>query len=234
MGFNFNYSDENEYELYGNMVDEEINLYGLTIKLFKSDRIGIDEIFGEHQSIKVNNDTVFEFNVKLETTDGFVNPGDFFSKFGLSSTATLDMFISSINMLNVYPDLYDSKGYSDIIGDIIKLPNGKFMEITHFEDEMEGHNNMFVYADKKKIFKITTRTYTENRDELAGLDQEYEKIDLDKAFGIVDDAVAVQDVQATKTTAEIAVDTDGDGINDSFETKPKKPTHIKNNPFGDL
>jgi len=234
MGFNFNYNDENEYQLYGNMVHEEIELYGLTIKLFKSDRIGIDEIFGEHQSIKVNNDTIFEFNVKLEETDGFSAGGDFFSKFGLSSTATLDMFISSINMLIVYPDLYSSKGYSDIIGDLIKLPNGKFMEITHFEDELPGHNNMFVYADEKKIFKITTRAYTENRDELDGLDQEYEKIDLDMAFGIVDDVAVKQDVIAVKEIQEVPVDTDGDGINDSFATVQKKPTHIKNNPFGDL
>jgi len=76
------------------------------VKLFKTDRIGISHIFGEHQSIKVNNDTVFEFNVKLSESEGFINPGDFFSKFGLSSQSSVEMFISAETMETIYPDLY--------------------------------------------------------------------------------------------------------------------------------
>ena len=231
---NFNYNNHQEYKLYGNLVHEEIELYGLKILLFKTDRIGIDYIFGEHQSIKVNNDTVFEFNVKLGDDNGFINPGDFFSKFGLNSQATLDMFVSSISMEKAYPDLYNNKGYDDIMGDIIKLPNGKFMEITNFEDEVEGYNNMFTYAEEKKIFKLTVRTYTENRDELAGLEEEYEKIDLDKAFGIVEDEKIIIDNLATTEIIELPKDNNGDGIVDEIVTEPKKPVHTKHNPFGDL
>lgn len=234
MAFNFNYNDNKEYELYGKMLHEEIELYGLTVRYFKTDRIGIDHIFGEHQSIKVNNEDVFEFNVRLGDDTGFVNPGDFFSKFGLSSQATLDLYVSSVSMEKIHPDLYAGKGYDDIMGNLVKLPNGKFMEITGFEDEVEGYNNQFAYADKKKIYKLTVRTYTENHDDVSGLVDEYEKIDLDKAFNIAEEAKQEQDIDAITTVEETPVDNDGDGIVDEVVTTTVKPVVQKSNPFGEL
>lgn len=233
MGFNFNYNNSKEYEMFGNMVHEEINLYGLTVKYFKTDRIGVDSIFGEHQSIKVNNKDVFEFNVKLAEDSGFTNGGDFFGKFGLNSQASLTMYVSAKTMAKIHPDLYDGKGYDDILNNIIKLPNGKFMEITGFEDEVEGHNNMFTYADDKKIFKLTTRAYTQNRDELDGLSDEYERIDLDKAFGIAETAKQEQDLRATTEVQIVVTDVNNDGIPETVQV-PKVPLHVKKNPFGSL
>ena len=233
-GFNFNYNDGQEYELYANMVHEDIELYGLTVKYFKTDRIGIDNIFGEHQSIKVNDEDTFEFNVKLGEDGGFINPGDFFSKFGLSSQASLEMYFSAVTMERIHPDIYAGKGYDGIVGNLLKLPNGKFMEITNFEDEIEGYNNMFAYANEKKLFKINVKTYTENRDELDGLEHEYEKLDLDLAFGIADDIKSQQDTDAVKEIKEVPVDNDNDGIVDEIIEVPVKPINNRNNPFGDL
>lgn len=234
MGFNFNYNDNKEYELYGGMVHEEIELYGLTIKYFKTDRIGVDHIFGEHQSIKVDDTNLFEFNVKFTEESGFTNFGDFFDKFGLSSQASLELLVSSKSMEKIHPDLYEGKGYDEIMNNIIKLPNGKFMEITGFEDEVEGYNNMFAYAEKKKIFKLTVRTYTENRDQLDGLDEEYEKIDLNNAFNIVEETKQAQDIDAMTTVEETPVDLDNDGVVDEVVTTTVKPVVQKSNPFGEL
>lgn len=233
MAFNFNYNDNKEYEMFGRMVDEEINLYGLTVKYFKTSRIGVDHIFGEHQSIKVNNTDVFEFNVKLGEENGFTNGGDFFGKFGLNSQASLEMYVSAKTMAVIHPELYEGKGYDDILNNLIKLPNGKFMEVTAFEDEVEGYNNMFTYADEKKIFKLTTRAYTENRDELSGLDDEYEKIDLDNAFGIVEGVKQQQDIDATTEVQIVITDLNNDGTPEET-TIPKLPVHDKSNPFGTL
>ncbi len=234
MGFNFNYSDSKEYEMFGAMVHEEIDLYGLTIKYFKTDRINIHDIFGEHSHIKVNGEDTFEFSVKLEQ-DAFEMGGDMFSKFGVMSLATLNLYVSAKTMTEVHPDLYEGKGYDGIIGNLLKFPNGKFMEVTHFEDEVEGHNNLFVYADEKKIFKLTVRAYSQNRDELEGLDEEYETLDLEKAFNITDEDNADQNISASTTLKEKQRnEVDGELPEKEFSDTIKKPIVVKNNPFGDL
>jgi hypothetical protein len=236
LAFNFNYSDSKEYEMFGNMVDEEINLYGLSVRYFKTDRINIDRIFGENSHMKVNKD-YWDINVKLEQ-DSFDMGGDIFNKFGVMSLATLNLYISAKTMEIIHPELYDGKGYDGIYGNLIKLPNGKFMEVTNFEDEVEGYNNLFVYADTKKIFKLTVKTYSQNRDELDGLEEEVEKLDLEKAFNIADEQNVEQNVATTTTKKKIIEnEEDGKGKQGAVEydvNTTKKPIVVKKNPFGDL
>lgn len=235
MAFNFNYTEKKEYTMYGNMVHESIDLYGLPVRYYKTDRVSIDHIFGEHKSIKVDKD-VFDIKVKIDEAEGFTDFGDFFNKWGVQSQASINVFISRKTMDTIHPDLYETNGYDDIINNIIKLPSGKFMEVTHFEDELTGNNNLFAYSDDKKVFKLTLRAYTQNMDELDGLEEEVERLDLTAVFNDVQEDNDAIETEAVTEVQIVVTDEDNDGIPEFTETtkKPVVQKTTKKSPFGDL
>jgi len=197
---NFNYStDEShnpEYNLYGNITEEMINLYGINIKYLITAKINQDEIFGESQYIKVNNSNVFSFFIYPQDSTAFDGDDSIYSKFGLQNLDGMTIFISRNSFELVHSELVNKNQSVEInnipIGNLIIFNSNKIMEITGFELSSAdfGHNNVFDSKLTKNVYKLTLKSYIPNRDDYS----ETEDITTDyKDFGNLESEFNIKD-----------------------------------------
>ena len=77
-----------------------------------------------------------------------------------------------------------------MVGDLILLPSGKYLEITSIEHQVPGINNQFVKNYSKNVFLVRCKTYSYNHDESptqSDLDENIILNDkgLEQVFGII-------------------------------------------------
>jgi hypothetical protein len=164
---NFNSSQKPEYDLFRSTTNEFINLYGLECKYIKTDKINKDFTFGEYSHLAIDSQNIFSISLKLSNDESW-DGGNVFSKFGLSNLDTSDAFVSAITMETIHPNITNliGSGWDEIIGNLVVFPSGKIMEITNFNHEVQGSNNLFPFSDKKNIYKLTLKQYIANRDDI--------------------------------------------------------------------
>lgn len=184
---NFNISSKPEYNLYRDTSDEFIRLYGLECNYIITTKQNKDFIFGEYSHLKVDGDKVFKISLKLSNDETFGN-GNMFSKFGLQNLDTTEAIISSKTMDTIHPNIsnLNGSGWDEIIGNLIVFPSGKIMEVTSFNPEVQGINNLFPYSDKKNVYQLTLKQYVNNRDEIAQevKDEMPSFTNLEEIFGV--------------------------------------------------
>ena len=159
MGYNFNNYTE-EYSLFRDMTEEQIDLFGLEIKYVKSTNQNMDMIFGEFTHKKLKQDGVVSMFVLPENSEEF-DGMSVFGKFGFIQNETFNCFVSAKTLEKLG---YESPR-TQIVGDIIVLPNGKKFEVTFVEHEVKGMNNMFPYANQKNVYMMKTHIWNYNIDE---------------------------------------------------------------------
>lgn len=164
---NFNVNSAPEYNLYKSFTAEIINLYGIPVKYLITEKINQDIIFGEHSHIKIDNSSVYELYMLPGENDQWGGDNALFSKFGMQSLDSLTMFVSAESMEIIHPKITNKigKGWDFIIGNLVVLPNNKIMEVSGFEHEVVGNNNLFTYNDKKNVYSIALKSYIANRDD---------------------------------------------------------------------
>lgn len=158
---NLNYSHEPEYSLYNSLTNELISIYGVLAKYIVTEKVSVSEnTFGEWTSLKAENDDVFEVYLLPDTQETYQGQNIMFDQFGLGNFSTMDFFISEGDLHTIFPKWEESVGFNDMVSDLLLMPSGKVLEITHVEPLVEGVNNLFAYDDPKNTIKITTRNYT--------------------------------------------------------------------------
>ena len=172
---NFNYSTDdthnNEYDLFRSTTAEMINLYGIQIKYLITEKIQQDTIFGEHHSIKINNENVFEFFAKPEETENWGGESDIFSKFGLQNLDTMNIFVGRTDMEKIHPEIVNREGKVTIEklphGNLVVFDSNKIMEVTDMKltSDLFGNNNIFDSNLTKNVYKLTLKSYIANRDD---------------------------------------------------------------------
>lgn len=157
----------NEYNLFKNMTEEGINLYGIPVKYLITEKVNKDFIFGEWSHLKVNKDSVFEIYMLPVESESWSSQGDLFSKFGLQNLDTIQVIISVKTMEEIHPNIVNrtGKGFDWIIGNLVVLPSNKIMEITNIDTEVQGLNNIFTYDLNKNAYQLTLRQYIANNDD---------------------------------------------------------------------
>lgn len=158
MGYNFNQNQE--YDLFRDLTDEMINLYGLEVKYVKSENQNLDMVFGEYSHKKLKQDAVVSMFVYPENSEEFDGMA-VFGKFGFIQNETFNCFVSAKSLEDLG---YDSPR-TQCVSDIIVLPNGKKFEVTFVEHEVKGVNNMFPYANQKNVYMLKTHIWKYNIDE---------------------------------------------------------------------
>ena len=157
---NLNYSHQPEYDLYNTITDELINGYGILSKYIVTEKIDLDlTTFGEWQSLKADNDDVYEVFMLPDTQENWQGQNIVFDQFGLGNFSTMEFFISERGLHTIFPKWEESVNTNDMISDLILMPSGKVLEVTHVEPLVEGVNNLFAYDDTKNTVKITCRNY---------------------------------------------------------------------------
>ena len=243
---NFNLGDDSydgEYELFRSTSEELINLYGVPIKYLITEKINQDEIFGEHSHIKIDNETVHPLYAMPSATDYWEGDSQLFSKFGLQSLDTINIFIARSEMEKLHPELVNREGRATVgnlpNGNLVTFDNNKIMEVTGFElaSTEVGNNNVFTSDRDKNVYKLTLKSYIHNHAdttkaaEISESDKfEYEDFgNLEAIFA--DDEEKKEDV--TKRAEEVILE---DEV--IYPSEPRvREVRIKkeeSNPFGDF
>lgn len=241
MAYNFNTTNKPEYDLNASLIDETINLYGITVKLMHVTRINKEDvIFGDYSHISVNNDDTFEISALPETAEEWDNIATNFSEFGLFTNETCNLFISRKTMETIYPNIDLSKGFNQIIGNLVAFPNNRLMEITDIQFEVPGVNNLFVNTNTKSAYKLYCKQYNVKlNDELPAetithSEQPENYGGLDSYFAELLDEKIEQDVKSSvENTVETIIknaDVNGNDI------KVQKPiiSRLEDSVFGDF
>jgi hypothetical protein len=157
---NLNLSRKADYDLQARHTNELIKLYGVHVKLLITEKINQDTlVFGDYSHLKTNSTDTYEIYGLPEVMEEWDDVGVNFSEFGLVNTENIRLFFSRKSIDTIFTDIDANKGFSDIIGNLIVLPNNKIMEISDIEYEVPGINNLFTQADRKNVYKFTLISY---------------------------------------------------------------------------
>jgi len=237
MNFNYNQLPQKEYKLFKSQTKEIINLYGIETKYVITEKVNKDFIFGEYSHLKIDNSNVFTLYMLPEETENWASDGSIYSNFGMTNLDTQIMFIAVDDMEIIHPNIPNriGKGWDFILGNLVIFPNNKIMEVTHFEHEVKGFNNLFPYDLKKNVYSISLKTYIANRDDYSTANNittstEFDYQDfgnLAEVFGVDSDTKDEEDSRSTQIPL----------IDDVIYTVPLRDSTIRedeDNVFGDL
>ena len=169
---NFNTTHQPDYDLTSLLTEEVINLYGVGVKYIVTDKVSLDEsVFGEWMTLKADNNDVFnEIYLLPEDTARFQGDGGIlFDNFGLSNYETVEFFMHKNTFSRIFgQELETNSSLNDMVADLVILPSGKVLEITHVDPKPEGLNNLWAYNDKKNVIKLILRNYQFNKNDEIG------------------------------------------------------------------
>lgn len=153
--FNFNVSSA-ESNLFYNVADESIKLFGVPLKYIKAENQEKDSILGEFKQQNYTAANVYNIYGKFESVDGFAEPLDLYSKFGIQVQDSMEIFVSD----KTFTDL----GFTPLPNDIIYWIDGRAaLEVTKANREMS--NSGFYLGGRPAIYwKVSTRKYIFDND----------------------------------------------------------------------
>ena len=217
---NFNFTNQNEYQLNTSMTEEMINLYGVLTKLLITEKINRDDVvFGDYSHLKSDSSKIYDIYMLPETSEDWDTSSTAFTNFGLVNFDNVSLFIAK-SSLDPLPDTIDEP--LNLIGNLIVFPNNKVMEITDSEWSVPGVNNLFTYNDAKSVIKVTCKPHDfklinelDTVDISAEEDVPYET--LDHYFNeLIDEAVKQDETAEVVPTVDTVIDLD-------IDQKVKKP-----------
>jgi hypothetical protein len=244
MAFNLNNSRKPEVDLYKSLIDESIEMYGIPCKYIYSEKMNKNEVFQDFSHMKVGE--VFK-DIFLLPEDASDWEGDVvYNNFGFYNQWTQTLYISRKTILELYPD-FDEDGRSRMVNNLIITPSSTVLEITHVETYNPGINNLWGFADRTSVYKLSVKIYDHNiADE--GISDIGKEVELDiklkeGANSLLEDEnteVIFEHDEELDTTdidkffQEISQDINiVEDLADKGDDKGKKPSNT-NSPFGNL
>ena len=162
--YNLNTSRKPETHLEGNLIHENINIYGIQCLWLFSERINEDElVFRDFSHFKVLNKGNYK-EVTLLPEDSSSWEGDVaYNGFGIYQQYTQHLFISKKDMLRLYPDFLTQTGSrSKIVNSLLITPSSTILEVTHVESFDVGVSNLWAYNDNPNSYKLTVKVFANN------------------------------------------------------------------------
>ena len=211
---NFNLKKTVDYQLQHSLVDELINMYGVQVKLIIAEKVNMDAtVFGDFSHLKSDSKKIYEVYGMPETSAEWDNININFSQFGMLNMETINLFFSRKTIDGIFGDFDAGRGFEDILGNLIVLPNNRIIEITDIEFQVPGISNLYTELDQKNVYKFTCKTYDMKlvnevpQADLGGVDEPGDYSVLDDYFDEL-------------TVEEEAVDTEAEVIPNTITNKP--------------
>ena len=205
MNFNRN-SKRNDYNLKANQIHEMIDLYGVEADYLYVQKNNIDNVLKDFSHLSLGENESRKVMLLPENSDEF-DGSQSFSMWGLDNLRTLNLFISRKSLLKLYPDFDDEKGYSGILNSLLVFESGSIQEITFIEPQVPGINNVFLSDEDKSSYLLTTRAYSQSKQN--DIKEEPEEVvmdemeDIDSYFKSLDDKKEVIETEAdTKSNTD--------------------------------
>ncbi|QPX63182.1 putative neck protein [Campylobacter phage F370] len=185
MAWNLN-NRQNEYQLFGTLSAEIIDMYGFQLTYIKTKRLGHDKVLDD--IINYGTEATYQIFALPENAEMFDERGDILNKFGIFTMDSMNLFISANTMKRIFQD--ESK-IPSAVGDILLLPSGKYIEITSIEHQVPGANNQFTYSNSKNVYMLRCKSFNYNHDNIPTLEEvnnEEVNESLDEIFNLVGSA----------------------------------------------
>jgi len=226
MGFNLNRNSNPDYELKTSHIEEVISIYGVEADLIFTTKMNADKILNDFTHMQAGKNTKKIMLLPEETEDW--GGSNSWNAFGLDNLRTISFFISRKTINEMFVE-YPVTNYKEYINNLLVLPNSTVLEITDIEAEVEGVNNLFTYSDEKSVYRVTSRVYSNSKqDEIehSTTDTEAVTVDEDTIPGIkminysddkiIDDSMLdIDEYFKTLDDDKVTQDTEGDVISDS-------------------
>lgn len=152
---NFNFNSQPEYQLNTSLIEEVIKLYGILVKFLITEKINEDTtVFGDYSHMKSDNNKIYDIYMLPETSEDWDTGGFGMSQFGLMSLENIVLFAAKSSFNDPNRD-----EMSEIVGNLLVLPNNRVMEITNVEITTPGVNNLFTYKDAKSVYALTCKPH---------------------------------------------------------------------------
>ena len=166
-----------EMDLYADLVIEALKIYGQDVYYIPRDLVNEDTILGDDVSSRFN--SAHKIEMYIENVEGFDGEGDLFTRFGVEirDEAT---FVVSRNRWSQQVAKFDNgiTSVRPLEGDLIYLPlSNKLFEISHVE-----HEQPFYQLSNLPVFKLRTRLFEYNNEDLDTGVAQIDKIELDYAY----------------------------------------------------
>ena len=179
---NLYFSDKvrSEQKLYEDIIIESLKIYGQDVYYIPRDLVKEDKIFGDDVPSRFN--SAHKIEMYIENVEGFDGEGDLFTRFGVEirDEAT---FVVSRNRWSQQVAKFDNgiTSVRPLEGDLIYLPlSNKLFEISHVE-----HEQPFYQLSNLPVYKLRTRLFEYNNEDLDTGVAEIDKIELDYAYKYV-------------------------------------------------
>ena len=176
---NLYFSDKvrSEQKLYEDIIIESLKIYGQDVYYIPRDLVQEDKIFGDDVPSRFN--SAHKIEMYIENVEGFDGEGDLFTRFGVEirDEAT---FVVSRNRWAQQVAKFDSgiTSVRPLEGDLIYLPlSNKLFEISHVE-----HEQPFYQLSNLPVFKLRTKLFEYNNEDLDTGVTQIDKIELDYAY----------------------------------------------------
>ena len=154
--YNYNIDEAPEYDLNTELIDECINLYGISTKFLVVQKLNSDDtVFGDYSSIKTDGTKIFGVYMMPENSDSWDSGGYNFSEFGMLNNDSCTVFVSKNSIENII-----GLEFKELYGNLVLMPNNKIMEVTDVQFEVPGVNNLFTYSNAKSVYKLTLKPYS--------------------------------------------------------------------------
>jgi hypothetical protein len=163
MSFNFNKTQKPEVTLFKNNIKELIHLYGVEINYVCTTKMNKDKVLNDFSHMVSNNETETIFLLPENTAD-WDNELQW-NVFGLDNLRTLAFFMDS----DTY-DMLQERFNTEIINDLLITPSRTILEITDIDYDFESGNNLFLYGDKKTVYRIVTKVYQSSKQDEIEID----------------------------------------------------------------
>ena len=173
----FSQGSVREKDLYEDMVVEALSIYGQDVYYIPRDLVQENKIFGDDVPSRFN--SAHKIEMYIENVEGFDGEGDLFTRFGVEirDEAT---FVVSRNRWSQQVAKFDNgiTSVRPLEGDLIYLPlSNKLFEISHVE-----HEQPFYQLSNLPVFKLRTKLFEYNNEDLDTGVAQIDKIELDYAY----------------------------------------------------
>jgi hypothetical protein len=130
-------------------------MYGVPCKLVLTKKNGRDEVFGDFTHLTIDNTKTFQIYGMPENAESFDTQNYMFGDYGISTYDVCNIFVSTYD----FDEKHSNLKLNEIVGNLLVLPSGKVMEITNVDFMTPNVNNLFAYADKKSVYKLSLHPY---------------------------------------------------------------------------
>ena len=152
--YNLSMTAKPEYDLYGEMGEEYLRLYGVKVIVLPTEKKNVNGTFRDFTHNDFQGDEK-EIYIAPENPEGWGESS--YNEFGLFQRSSQPYYVSRNALVEVFGDDFTSAVYNSLF----LFPSNALMEVTGLSPAT-GANNQWAFKEKPNIYIVTLKVYSPN------------------------------------------------------------------------